>query len=354
MEIAFTEGRRRDQPPRNATRLLSLGWKRKLKNLQFRLPLVPTVIGASLWMLACLLIRADASTAAAGAGFTALLAGGASLARRPEHESQRREALSLAPLAAGGRPEPSDAASHERLQALEQRVRECTAELERTVAEFESFHSSVSHDLRSPLGAIVNLVAILSEDYAERLDDTGRECLRRIERSARAALSLTDGIVAYVHSGKDGLHPEPVAMRALFEEEAARLAALHAPDARVAIGELPDADADPDMIRAVVASLLGNAFKFVRKGEAAEIEIDGWDANGEHVYSVRDRGIGIDARWADRLFKPFERLHGSPDYPGHGLGLAVVARLVRRHGGRVWAEGARDAGATFYFSLPKR
>jgi signal transduction histidine kinase len=302
-------------------------------------------------MIACLLLRADASTFAAGAGFTALLAGGASLARR-EAGPQRREALAIAPRA--GAPEPPDAELREQVAALEERVREASAELARAQAEFESFHSSVSHDLRSPLGAIVNLVAILSEDAADRLDDTGRECLRRIESSARAALSLTDGIVAFVHGGKDPLRPEPIPMRALFEEEAARLAALHAPDARVAIGDLPDADGDPDMIRAVVANLLANAFKFVRKGEGAEIEISGRDVNGEHVYAVRDRGIGIDARWADRLFKPFERLHGSPDYSGHGLGLAVVARLVRRHGGRVWAEGARDAGATFFFSLPKR
>jgi signal transduction histidine kinase len=240
------------------------------------------------------------------------------------------------------------------IEQLEARVRERTAQLEDAILEFETFNYSVSHDLRSPLGAIINLSAILGEDFGDGLDADGRDCVRRIVSSASAALSLTDGILAFARSGSPA-RAERLPMRTIFEEVAAEIRAA-APDSGCAIrvGDVPDVYGDPEMIRIVVANLLGNACKFVPKGRPPEVEVGGGVSSDQVIYFVRDRGIGFDDGQRGRLFKTFERVHRSPDYSGHGLGLAIVARIVRRHGGHVWAQGKPDRGATFFFSLPKR
>jgi signal transduction histidine kinase len=236
---------------------------------------------------------------------------------------------------------------------LEARVAERTAELHETIVELETFNYSVSHDLRGPLGAIINFAAILQEDYRDRIDTTGREHLGRIVTSAGTAVSMMDALLAYSRSGRTELRKAHLDMRKLVEGVYRDLVATHpAYDCCVEIGELPSAYADEAMMRFVFANLLGNACKFTREGETPRVEVSGAVQGDEATYVVRDEGIGFDMRFAEKLFKPFERLHPAGQRAGHGIGLAIVARLVRRHGGRVWAQGAIDKGATFYVSLP--
>jgi signal transduction histidine kinase len=236
--------------------------------------------------------------------------------------------------------------------ALEARVAERTAELHETIVELETFNYSVSHDLRGPLGAVINFAAILQEDYGPQLDATARDHLARIVGSASKAVSMMDALLAYSRSGRTALHKTQLDMQRLAQDVADELAA-NAPHlaCAVKVGDLPPAHADENMMRFVFANLIGNACKFARCGEAPRVEVGGHVAANEGVYYVRDEGIGFDMRFAEKLFRVFERLHAAEGYEGHGVGLAIVARMVRRHGGRVWAQGAVGKGATFYFTV---
>jgi len=236
---------------------------------------------------------------------------------------------------------------------LEARVVERTAALQETIAELETFNYSVSHDLRSPLGAILNFAAILNEDYAQALDGPGRTYLQRISKGATSVVSLMDGLLAFSRSGREELHKTHVDVKRMVESLRDELLAAKGADAcRIQIGELPPVRADPAMLRLVFANLLANGCKFVRKGESPRVEVGGSVNGGDVVYFVRDDGVGFDMRFAEKLFRVFERLHATEDFEGHGVGLAIVARLVRRHGGAVWAEGAPGRGATFHLRLP--
>lgn len=237
-------------------------------------------------------------------------------------------------------------------EALEKRVEERTADLNETIVELETFNYSVSHDLRGPLGAVINFAAILQEDYGDRLDATGQDCLARIVGSASSCVAMMDALLAYSRSGRTELHKEPLDMQHLVQEVCDEMA-INLPQLRCAvkIGDLPNAFADATMMRFIFTNLIGNACKFARTGESPQIEIGGNPGPNEIVYFVRDHGIGFDMRFAEKLFKVFERLHAADDHAGHGVGLAIVARMVRRHGGRVWAQGAVDKGATFYFTI---
>jgi signal transduction histidine kinase len=238
---------------------------------------------------------------------------------------------------------------------LEARVRDRTTTLHDTIVELETFNYSVSHDLRSPLGAISNFAAILAEDYRGVLDATGRGYLDRIVQCAQDAASMMDALIAYSRSGSQTLQKGPVDMKRLAQETAAEItAARPQPGCEIQIRDLPEAWADESMMRSVLSNLLSNACKFVRPGEAPKVEISGQLGADEVVYCVRDQGVGFDMRYADKLFQVFERLHPADEYEGHGVGMAIVARLVRRHGGKLWAQGAVDKGASFYFSLPTR
>jgi light-regulated signal transduction histidine kinase (bacteriophytochrome) len=240
-------------------------------------------------------------------------------------------------------------------EELEARVEQRTAELNETILELETFNYSVSHDLRGPLGAVINFAAILREDCESRFDASGKECLARIERSAATAVSMMDALLAYSRSGRTELSKTDLDMRRLVREVCVELAAAspNLADA-VKIGDLPSAYADEKMMRFVFANLVSNSFKFALPGEAPRVEVGGSDSGSEVTYFVRDEGVGFDMRFGDKLFKVFERLHGSDEYAGHGVGLAIVARMVRRHGGRVWAQAAVGKGATFTFTLPSR
>jgi signal transduction histidine kinase len=236
---------------------------------------------------------------------------------------------------------------------LEARVADRTAELNETIADLETFNYSVSHDLRSPLAAIINFAAIFAEDYGARLDDTQKEYLSRIVKSASSAVGMMDSLLSYSHSGRTELRRTQLDVERLVQEVVAEtLAAWPNRPCDVKVGTLPSAFADETMVRFIFANLIANACKFVKADTPARIEIGGQVEATEIVYFVRDEGIGFDPRFASKLFKPFERLHRANEYEGQGVGLAIVARMVRRHGGRVWAQGAVDKGATFYFTIP--
>ena len=237
-------------------------------------------------------------------------------------------------------------------EGLEARVSERTVELNETIVELETFNYSVSHDLRGPLGAVINFAAILQEDYGDQLDATGKDHLQRIVVSASSAVSMMDALLDFSRSGRTELRKTHLDMTRVVGEVCDELAA-NLPHLRsaVKVGTLPDAFADENMMRFIFANLISNACKFARKGETPEVEIGANPGSNEIVYFVRDNGIGFDMRFAEKLFKVFERLHASDGYEGHGVGLAIVARMVRRHGGRYWAQGAVGRGATFYFTV---
>lgn len=237
-------------------------------------------------------------------------------------------------------------------EALEGRVAGRTAELNETIAELETFNYSVSHDLRGPLGAVINFAAILQDDYGDRLDATGKDQLQRIIGSASSAVSMMDALLAYSRSGRTELRKRHLDMNRLVQDVCDELAA-NLPQLRCAVkvGDLPNVFADENMMHFIFTNLISNAFKFARKGESPQVEVEASPGSNEIVYFVRDQGIGFDMRFADKLFNVFERLHASDDYEGHGVGLAIVARMVRRHGGRVWAQGAVGKGATFHFTI---
>ena len=236
---------------------------------------------------------------------------------------------------------------------LEARVAQRTAELERANSSLEAFSYSVAHDLRAPLRALSGYSDALLEDYGDRLEETGRGYLGRIEAASEQMASLIDDLLQLSQVSRADMNLEPVDLSA---EAAAIAAALASRDpgrrVRFAITDGVRVTADRSLIRSVVQNLLENAWKFTARRDGAVIEFASTAAeDGGVCYYVRDNGAGFDPAYAGKLFKPFERLHAVTEFPGTGIGLASVARIVERHGGRVWAQGAVDRGATFYFTL---
>ena len=217
--------------------------------------------------------------------------------------------------------------------------------------ELETFAYSVSHDLRAPLRA-VNGFSQLLEDYAEKLGDDGRHDLERVRAAALRMGKLIDAVLELSRLSRRRLVRGPVDLTAMAREIVAELRSDD-PDRRVEV-EIQDrllADADPDLVRIVLANLLGNAFKFTAKTEDARIRFGTVKQDGVPVYFVADNGAGFDLAHAKRLFLPFHRLHRDNEFPGEGIGLATVMRAVRKHNGEIWAEGAVNQGATFNFTL---
>ena len=252
----------------------------------------------------------------------------------------------------------SNRALEERGEQLESRVAERTEALEDAIGELEAFSYSVSHDLRSPLGAILNFTAILEEDYGDRpLDANGLRILARIRRSALRATSLLEDLLQLSRAGRAALSLERIDMTALARESFAQVcAAQHeaSGDVEFRVDPLPDAVGDRALLEALLANLLSNALKYSRGCEKRRVHLTGWLEGGECLYEVEDNGQGFDMRFADKLFGLFERLHAADAIEGTGLGLAMVARIVKRHGGRVWAHGEPGRGARFGFALPVR
>jgi PAS domain S-box-containing protein len=223
-------------------------------------------------------------------------------------------------------------------------------------SELEAFSYSVAHDLRAPLRGMNGFAQLLLEDYGDRLDEEGKEHLRDILMSARAMGALIDALLSLSRVSRVELRPGRVDLAALVRDSAARLGAAE-PD-RVVDVVVPEhlwAELDPPLARALVDNLVGNAWKFTGRVSSPRIEVGSTVAKGGvRAYYVRDNGAGFDMAFADKLFTPFQRLHPAADFPGTGIGLATVQRVVHRHGGTIWAEGAVGAGATFYFTLATR
>jgi signal transduction histidine kinase len=240
-------------------------------------------------------------------------------------------------------------------QALEARVADRTVALQEAVAELEAFSYSVSHDLRSPLGAILNFAAILEEDYGQdRLDAAGRTMLARIRRSALRANALLDGLLLLSRTSRAPLEPREVDMTALAREAFAQAAAAQNDrTVEIVIELLPTAIGDRALLGDVFSNLFSNALKYSRGQEKRRITVTGYTDDESVSYEVADTGRGFDMRFVAKIFGLFERLHTEENIEGTGVGLAMVARIVRRHSGRTWAEGRPGEGAIFSFSLPR-
>lgn len=236
---------------------------------------------------------------------------------------------------------------------LEDRVRERTAEIERSAREHEAFSYSVSHDLRAPLRGISGFTSILAEDHAAQLDAEGRRLLEIIIRDTRRMGELIDDLLAFSRFGRQQLEPAPVDMNELVREVWADLAnSSHGSAVRLAAGPLPPAHGDRPLLRQVWFNLLSNALKFSARQPDPVVEVGGVTADDLHTYQVRDHGVGFDPRFADKLFGVFQRLHSEDEFEGTGVGLAIVQRIVQRHGGTVQAASRPGEGATFTFTLP--
>lgn len=244
-------------------------------------------------------------------------------------------------------------ALHRLNATLEDRVRERTAALEIANGELEAFSYSVSHDLRAPLRAIDGFSQIVLEDYAGALPDEAQNFLHLIRTASQQMAQLIDDLLRLSRVSRVELRMGPVDLSAMVREKLAELAALSPREGvEVEVAEGCMAYGDAQLLRLLVANLLENAWKFTGRSPRARIAFGCEKRGGETVYHVEDNGVGFDMAYVEKLFKPFSRLHKLEDFEGTGIGLATVQRVASRHGGRAWAEGAPDGGATFYFTVP--
>src|SRR5271157_5726531 len=235
---------------------------------------------------------------------------------------------------------------------LEERVVMRTAQLEAANKDLESFAYSVSHDLRAPLRAIDGFCQILMTEHAPGLDGDPRRYLQRVSENTRKMGRLIDELLHFSRLGRQPMTRQPVAMADLVRQCLEELQGeREGREVEVILGELPPCRADAALLKQVWLNLLANALKFTRSRAEARIEAGSFARDGETVYFVRDNGVGFDMAYVDKLFGVFQRLHRQEDYEGTGVGLALVQRIIHRHGGRIWAEARPDQGAAFFFTL---
>jgi len=283
------------------------------------------------------------------------------VARVPVISQERVEAITglyaqLAQvLAANGLDRLHQLAAEQSMEDANRGLAQRTQQLEAANAELEEFSYSMSHDLRTPLRAIDGYSKILTEEQGARLDDEGKRLLRAVSDNVQRMGRMIDDILRFLRMGRRKMEYGAIDVGALALEAFAQLQAA-APARRLCleIGRLPAAWGDRAMVRQVMLDLLSNAIKFSPADAEAAVKLDGMAQGEENIYRVKDCGVGFDMRYVDKLFRVFERVHPTGQYEGSGVGLAIVKRIIERHGGRVWAESRVGEGATFHFTLPRK
>ncbi|PWB50800.1 MAG: hypothetical protein C3F06_11535 [Candidatus Methanoperedenaceae archaeon] len=232
------------------------------------------------------------------------------------------------------------------------KLKERTSHLESAIQEMEDFAYSASHDLRTPLRGIDGFSQAFLEDYGENLDETGRDYLNRVRAASQKMSDIIDGMLSLSSITRKKMQIQEVDLSGLAATIIRKLR-INQPQRNVefVIAQGLIATGDPQMLGIVLENLLGNAWKFTSRHQSARIEFGEKLADGKTAYFVRDDGAGFDMAYADKLFKPFERQHTEVEFPGIGIGLAIVKRIINRHRGKVWAEGEVEKGAIFYFTL---
>jgi len=239
-------------------------------------------------------------------------------------------------------------------QNLEQKVIERTREIEIANKELEAFSYSVSHDLRAPLRSIHGYMNIFHEEYSDKFDDEARRLINIIVKNAKKMGQLIDDLLAFSRLGRKELAKQTISMkdmvRHVWEEQEQLAGDRHI---ELVLKEIPEAYVDRATIRQLWVNLVSNAMKYTRHKEKAIVEIGSEEKEDKLTYYIKDNGAGFDMRYYDKLFGVFQRLHTDKEFEGTGVGLAIVQRIISRHGGVIWAEARPNEGATFFFSLSK-
>jgi two-component system sensor histidine kinase/response regulator len=236
---------------------------------------------------------------------------------------------------------------------LQERERRRSEELAAAYRDLESFSYSISHDLRAPLRAITSFAQLVEDELGTQSEAETRRMIGIIRNGSQKMDQLIVGLLEFSRAGREPLNLELIDMTVMAGAAATEAMALHSgPTPRIDIEDMPKGAADARVIRQVWCNLIGNALKYSAKRAEPQIKITGRIEGGETLYQVEDNGAGFDMRYADKLFGVFQRLHRTEEFSGTGVGLAIVQRIIARHGGRIWARGAPDLGASFEFALP--
>jgi light-regulated signal transduction histidine kinase (bacteriophytochrome) len=239
-----------------------------------------------------------------------------------------------------------------KVDGLNEALQKHAVELEMANNELEAFAYSVSHDLRAPLRSIEGFSRLVLDDYEGQVPPGARQFLQLIHDNAKETDTLVAGLLALSRTSSQALRKQTVIPGEIIRQVIGELADAQAGRCvEFSVGEMPDCQADPLLLKQVWVNLLSNALKFTRKRPVARIEVGCGQFDGESAFFIRDNGAGFDMHQAEKLFGVFQRFHKQEDYEGTGVGLAIVARIIRRHGGRIWAHAELDQGATFYFTL---
>jgi len=240
----------------------------------------------------------------------------------------------------------------EELESHIHQLKAKSEELEIINKELESFSYSVAHDLRAPLRAVNGYAQILNEDYGAKLDDEGKRIIENISHNATKMGTLIDELLAFSRLGRKDLQSIMVDMNELTHRVVNEINKTTKHNAKIKIGNLHPVNGDYGLLHHVMFNLISNAVKYSSKKNEPVVEISSEEKNGEILLSVKDNGAGFDMKYADKLFGVFQRLHSQAEFEGNGVGLAIVQRIIAKHNGRVWAEGKKNEGAIFHFSLP--